>query len=189
MSEHNDKSEQEAGEEQDVKRWTAKRRAALVVELLSGKTTIAEAARAHDLKVSDIELWKDTFLASGENALRSNPRDELEQIDQLHRKVGDLTMEVEVLKFARNIVGLPPCAGELFGQVSQEFPTLSQRKLCAMLELNRSTLWKQAAKPVEQKKGSKTQPQDLCEVIELRPALDDEALVVEKMRAVVLAHP
>lgn len=73
--------------------------------------------------------------------------------------------------------------------MSQEFPKLSQRKLCAMLELNRSTLWKQAAKPVEQKKGSKTQPQDLCEVIELRPALDDEALVVEKMRAVVLAHP
>jgi hypothetical protein len=53
MSEHNDKSEQEAGEEQDVKRWTTKRRAALVVELLSGKTTIAEAA--HKLKLSDIE--------------------------------------------------------------------------------------------------------------------------------------
>ena len=114
MSEHNDKSEQEAGDGQDVKRWTAKRRAALVVEILSGKTTIAEAARAHDLKVSDIELWKDTFLASGENALRSNPRDELElkekKIDQLHRKVGELTMEVEVLKFARKIVGLPPFA-------------------------------------------------------------------------------
>jgi hypothetical protein len=42
MSEHHDKSEQEAGEEQDVKRWTAKRRAALVVELLSGNITIVD---------------------------------------------------------------------------------------------------------------------------------------------------
>jgi hypothetical protein len=44
MNEHNDKSEQEAGEGQDAKRWTAKRRAVLVVELLSGQTTIAQAA-------------------------------------------------------------------------------------------------------------------------------------------------
>jgi transposase-like protein len=114
MSEHHDKSEQEAGEEQDVKRWTAKRRAALVVELLSGKTTIAEAARAHDLKVSDIELWKDTFLASGENALRSNPRDELElkekKIEQLHKKVGELTMDIDILQHVRKLQGLPPLA-------------------------------------------------------------------------------
>jgi transposase-like protein len=82
MSERNDKSEQEIGEEQDIKRWTAKRRAALVVEILRGQTTVTEAARTHDLKVSDIELWKDTFLTSGENALRSNPRDELELKDK-----------------------------------------------------------------------------------------------------------
>jgi transposase-like protein len=82
MSERNDKSEQEIGEEQDIKRWTAKRRAALVVKILRGQTTVTEAARTHDLKVSDIELWKDTFLTSGENALRSNPRDELELKDK-----------------------------------------------------------------------------------------------------------
>ena len=110
MSEQNETNE--TSEDQDIKRWTAKRRAALVIEILRGQTTVAEAARTHGLKASDIELWKDTFLTHGENALRSNPRDELEvkdkKIDQLHRKVGELTMEIEVLQFARKVLGLPP---------------------------------------------------------------------------------
>jgi hypothetical protein len=44
MSEHNDKSEQEAGDGQEIKRWTAKRRVVVVTEFMRGKTTIAEAA-------------------------------------------------------------------------------------------------------------------------------------------------
>ena len=50
----------------------------------------------------------------GENALRSNPRDEQEvkekKIDQLHKKVGELTMEIDMLQFARKLQGLPPLA-------------------------------------------------------------------------------
>ena len=104
----------ETSEDQDIKRWTAKRRAALVIEILRGQTTVAEAARTHGLKASDIELWKDTFLTHGENALRSNPRDELEvkekKIEQLHKKVGELTMEIDMLQYVRKLQGLPPLA-------------------------------------------------------------------------------
>ena len=57
----------------EIKRWTAKRRTALVLEILQGKTTAAEAARRHCLKVSEIEDWKNKFLAGAENALRSRP--------------------------------------------------------------------------------------------------------------------
>ena len=32
-----------------IKRWTAKRKTALVVEIIQGKTTVAEASRAFDL--------------------------------------------------------------------------------------------------------------------------------------------
>lgn len=32
-----------------IKRWTAKRKTALVVEIIQGKTTVAEASRAYDL--------------------------------------------------------------------------------------------------------------------------------------------
>jgi transposase-like protein len=35
--------------EDDIKRWTAKRKAALVVEIIQGKTTVAEASRSFDL--------------------------------------------------------------------------------------------------------------------------------------------
>ncbi len=33
----------------DIQRWTAKRKAAVVLDLLAGKTTSAEVARSHDL--------------------------------------------------------------------------------------------------------------------------------------------
>ncbi len=34
--------------EQEIKRWTAKRKSALVMEILQGKTTVAEASRSYD---------------------------------------------------------------------------------------------------------------------------------------------
>jgi transposase-like protein len=71
MNEQNEINE--TSEDQDIKRWTAKCRATLVLEILRGHTTIADAARTHGLKASDIELWKDTFLTYGENTVCSNP--------------------------------------------------------------------------------------------------------------------
>jgi len=40
---------------EEVQRWTAKRRAALVISVLRGETTAAEAARRHGLKVAEVE--------------------------------------------------------------------------------------------------------------------------------------
>ncbi len=57
------------------KRWTAKRKAAVVLDLIKGKTTPAEIARQHDVKVGDVEKWLETFTQAGEEALRSNPRE------------------------------------------------------------------------------------------------------------------
>jgi transposase-like protein len=56
-----------------VQRWTAKRRAALVISLLKGETTAAEAARRHGLKVAEVEAWRDRFLLAAENGLRARP--------------------------------------------------------------------------------------------------------------------
>jgi len=60
----------------DVKRWTAKRRSALVLSILRGETSVQEAARKHGLTVAEVEEWKEKFLLAAENALRSRPRDE-----------------------------------------------------------------------------------------------------------------
>ena len=41
--------------EDDIKRWSAKSKAALVMEIIQGKTTFSEASRAFDIAPSEIE--------------------------------------------------------------------------------------------------------------------------------------
>lgn len=77
--------------EPDIKRWTAKRKAALVKELMCGQTTLSEAARLHDLVPSEIEKWVEDAEAAMENALRSNPRN----VTELYEK------KIEELQAAR----------------------------------------------------------------------------------------
>jgi transposase-like protein len=92
------------GHDEQLKRWTAKRRAALVMEILRGDTSVAEAARKHALTVAELEDWRERFLAGAENALRSRPADEDGQKDReikrLKQKVGELVMDVDILKEA-----------------------------------------------------------------------------------------
>ena len=59
--------------EDDIKRWSAKCKAALVMEIIQGKTTVTKASRSLDLHLSDIEEWVDDAKKGMENALRSKP--------------------------------------------------------------------------------------------------------------------
>ena len=47
----------ETSDEQDIKRWTAKRQATRVIESLRGQNAVAEAPRTHGLKVSVLSPW------------------------------------------------------------------------------------------------------------------------------------
>jgi len=89
---------------EDVQRWTAKRRAALVLSILRGETSVQEAARKHGLTVGEVEDWKERFEQAAENALRSRPKDEEalkdEQIKKLKQKIGDLVLDLDILKEA-----------------------------------------------------------------------------------------
>jgi len=64
---------------ENIQRWSAKRRAALVLSILRGETSTQEAARKHGLTVGEIEDWQERFLAAAENALRSRPKDKDEE--------------------------------------------------------------------------------------------------------------
>jgi transposase-like protein len=92
---------------EEVQRWTAKRRAALVISLLKGETTVAEAARRHGLKVAEVEEWRERFVLGAENALRARPKeDEVlreEEVNRLKRKVGELTMDLDILREAAKV--------------------------------------------------------------------------------------
>jgi transposase-like protein len=87
-----------------VQRWTAKRRVALIVSILKGETSVAEAACKHGLTVVEVEDWRDRFLLGAENALRSRPKDEEalkdEQIKKLKQKIGDLVLDNDILREA-----------------------------------------------------------------------------------------
>ena len=87
-----------------VERWTAKRRTALILSILKGETSAAEAARKHGLRVAEVEEWKEKFLLAAENALKSRPKDEEGLKDaeakKLKQKIGDLVMDMEILKEA-----------------------------------------------------------------------------------------
>jgi len=88
----------------DVQRWTAKRRVALVVSILKGETSVAEAARKHALTVAEIEEWRERFLLAAENALRTRPKDDEalreEQLKKLKQKIGELVLDNDILREA-----------------------------------------------------------------------------------------
>ena len=91
-----------------IKRWTAKRKSAIVLDILKGKTTAAEIARQYDLTVSEIEEWKARFLDSAEEGLRTNPRDAKAKWEaekkNLYAKIGELTLDIEILKKTEDIL-------------------------------------------------------------------------------------
>ena len=87
-----------------IERWTAKRRVALVISIVKGETSVAEAARTHGLTVAEVEDWREKFLVGAENALRTRPKDEDavkdEQIKKLKQKIGDLVLDNDILREA-----------------------------------------------------------------------------------------
>lgn len=74
-----------AAMEYEVKSWTAKRKSALVIEILLGKTMMAEPICLYDLLPSEIETWMDEAKQGMENALDTREQYE-KQIKQLQEE-------------------------------------------------------------------------------------------------------
>jgi transposase-like protein len=95
--------------DEEIKRWTAKRKSALVLEIIQGKTTVAEASRAYDLPPSEIEAWVEDGKKGMENALRSNPQDIKEQYErqlkELQEAYGEAMLELRARKKLQSLLG------------------------------------------------------------------------------------
>lgn len=95
--------------EEDIKRWTARRKAALVLEIIQGKTTVAEASRSFDLPPSEVEQWVEDGKRGMENALRANPldlREEYErQLKELQEAYGEAMLELRARKKLQSLLG------------------------------------------------------------------------------------
>lgn len=95
--------------EDEIKRWTAKRKSALVLDIIQGKTTVAEASRAYDLSPSEIENWMDEAKRGMENALRAKPEDIREQYERqlkdLQEAYGEAMLELRARKKLQSLLG------------------------------------------------------------------------------------
>ncbi|MGV3590888.1 MAG: transposase [Gammaproteobacteria bacterium] len=96
-------------QDEDIKRWTAKRKSALVLDIIQGKTTIAEASRQYDLPPADIEDWVSQAKAGMENALRAKPEDVREQYErqlkELQSAYGEAMLELRARKKLDALLG------------------------------------------------------------------------------------
>ena len=95
--------------DEDVKRWTARRKSALVLDIIQGTTTVSEAARQFDLSPSEIEEWVDQGKAGMENALRAKPEDIREQYERqlrdLQEAYGEAMLELRARKKFQSLLG------------------------------------------------------------------------------------
>jgi len=91
-------------------RWSARRKMEAVLRLLRGES-LETVSRETRIEAHRLAAWRDEFLAAGTEGLKARPRapDERRLADA-ERKVGELTMELEVWRAVARKRGLqiPP---------------------------------------------------------------------------------
>ena len=88
------------------RKFTGEFKSRVVLEVLSGEKTVAEACREYELTGQMINDWKAQFLAAAPQAFESNTAssEEAERIADLEQMVGKLTMQLEIAKKASRLL-------------------------------------------------------------------------------------
>lgn len=91
----------EAGAAAEVKRWSAGRKKVAVLRLLRGEP-VDTLSREVGVSIDKLERWRDRALAGIDVGLRERGGDPVErQLDEANRRIGELVMEVEILRKER----------------------------------------------------------------------------------------
>jgi len=87
-------------------RWTARKKADAVVRLLRGES-LDELSRELRVEAHRLQAWREEFLAGGIEGLKARPlQPEDRRLKEAERKVGELTMDNEILRAAARKRGL-----------------------------------------------------------------------------------
>ncbi|HVR46503.1 MAG TPA: DUF1153 domain-containing protein [Candidatus Binatia bacterium] len=115
-----------APEPERFERWTAQRKAAIILDVLKGKISVPEAARKYGFRQSEFREWTEEYHRAGVDALKVN-RKGLEaeyraEVKRLQAKIGELVMENEIRKEAmRPFTSVEPMLpGSLLDEDGQE---------------------------------------------------------------------
>ncbi|MEX3583658.1 MAG: helix-turn-helix domain-containing protein [Burkholderia sp.] len=85
----------------EFKRWSVGRKRAVVLRLLRGES-IDPVSREVGVTSAELEQWRELALAGIEAGLKSRQTDPLEvKLKEAVHRVGELTMEVEMLRMER----------------------------------------------------------------------------------------
>lgn len=122
--------------EEEIKRWTVRRKSALVLEIILGKTTVAEASRQFDPPPSETEDWVAQRKAGMENALRAKPEDVHEQYEKplkdLQEAYGEAMLELRARK-----AEIPAGQGR---ELTEQDSSYGYRAVASLLGMNKNTV-------------------------------------------------
>src|ERR1017187_9956704 len=100
------RTEQRAVGEREV-RWSARRKEGVVMRLLRGEA-LGLLARASGQPAGGLGSWREEFLAAGREGLKARPVPIEEfALREAQRKVGELSMEVDILQALLDKKGPP----------------------------------------------------------------------------------
>ena len=87
--------------------FSAKFKAQVVLEVLTGVKTSAQVCREHQIKESVLSRWKQGFIERAPELFERSQRQghQEERIAELERMVGRLAMEIEMAKKASLLLG------------------------------------------------------------------------------------
>ena|SRR5687767_9038188 len=82
------------------RKFSPELKARVVLELISGATSLAEACRQYNLKPQALSRWKTEFLEKAPQLFQTREQSSQEQarIAELERMIGRLTLEREIAK-------------------------------------------------------------------------------------------
>jgi transposase-like protein len=97
-------------EPEAIERWTAQRKAAIILEVLKGQISVPEAARKYGFTQGEYRKWADEFMRGGIDALKVNRKgleaEHRAEVRRLQAKIGQLVMDNEIAKEALRIIPL-----------------------------------------------------------------------------------
>jgi len=89
------------------RKWTTQEKLDIILAGLKNKTAITELCRSHGISTPLYYQWRDSFLQGGKEGLEKGRRLEDKakdkEIDRLLRKIGELSVENDLLKKSENL--------------------------------------------------------------------------------------
>jgi transposase len=112
MAVNNENQPESSGDYRSRSRWSAGKKMEAVLRLLRGES-LEELSRELQVEAHRLAAWRDDFLEGGKDALKGQRPDRSPDdraLRQAERKIGQLTMQNEILRAAaeKRGVQIPP---------------------------------------------------------------------------------